>query len=128
MEGVRAFLESSTIHGLGYISTTRKYIKILWIIVVLAGFTGAGVIIYESFQDWAESPITTTIETQPITKITFPKLTVCPPKNTFTDLNYDLTKIVNLTLDNNTRAELTDFAIDLLNDYFHETTNIITYV
>ena len=85
MEGVRAFLESSTIHGLGYISTTRKYIKILWIIVVLAGFTGAGVIIYESFQDWAESPITTTIETQPITKITFPKLTVCPPKNTFTD-------------------------------------------
>ena len=128
MEGVRAFLESSAIHGLGYISTTRKYIKILWIIVVLAGFTGAGVIIYESFQDWAESPITTTIETQPITKITFPKLTVCPPKNTFTDLNYDLTKIVNLTLDNNTRAELTDFAIDLLNDYFHETTNIITYV
>ena len=96
--------------------------------MVLAGFTGAGVIIYESFQDWAESPITTTIETQPITKITFPKLTVCPPKNTFTDLNYDLTKIVNLTLDNNTRAELTDFAIDLLNDYFHETTNIITYV
>ena len=91
MEGVRTFLESSTIHGLVYIATTKKSLaKIFWILVVIGGFTGAGVMIYNSFQSWNDSPIKTTIETLPITEITFPKVTVCPPKNTYTDLNYDL--------------------------------------
>ena len=97
MEGVRTFLESSTIHGLTYISTTRKYARILWIIIVLAGFIGASLIIKESFVSWSESPIKTTIETLPISEIKFPKVTVCPPKNTFTDLNYDLMMTENLS-------------------------------
>ena len=69
MEGVRVFLESSTIHGLSYISTTSRLVKIFWILVVIGGFTGAGVLIYQSFQAWNESPVTTTIETLPITEI-----------------------------------------------------------
>ena len=44
----------------------------------------------KNFQDWAEHPETTTIETLPIEKAPFPRVTVCPPKNTFTNLNYDL--------------------------------------
>ena len=91
MEGVRTFLESSTIHGLTYVSTTRKYVRLFWIFVVIGGFVGASLLIKESFDSWSESPIKTTIETLPISEITFPKVTVCPPKNTFTDLNYDLT-------------------------------------
>ena len=86
MEEVRNYLESSTVHGLGYISTTRRLVKLFWIAVVITGFTGAGVMIYQSFDAWEESPVKTTIETQPITEITFPKVTVCPPKNTYTDL------------------------------------------
>ena len=98
MEGVKTFLESSTIHGLGYISTIRRLVKLFWVIVVIAGFTGAGVLIYRSFQDWDENPVTTTIETRPITEITFPKVTVCPPKDTYTDLNYDLMMTENMIL------------------------------
>ena len=119
MENIRNFLESSTIHGLSYISTTRKFVRLLWIIIVVGGFTGAGVLIYNSFQSWNESPVKTTIETLPITKITFPKVTVCPPKNTYTDLNYDLMMTKNMTLDNDIRDELANYAVEVLYDQLH---------
>ena len=95
MQDIKDFLESSTIHGLTYISTTKKIVKLFWIFVVIFGFTGAGVLIYQSFEAWAQSPVSTIVETMPISKITFPKVTVCPPKNTYTNLNYDLTHIVS---------------------------------
>ena len=116
MEVLRTFLESSTVHGLGYISSTRRLVRLFWITVVIAGFTGAGIIIYQSFDNWAESPVTTTIETLPITEITLPKVTVCPPKNTFTNLNYDLMMLENMTLDNDTRNELVNYAVGLIQD------------
>ena len=82
MDGVRTFLESSTIHGLAYISTTKRLVKLFWIGIVIAGFLGAAIMIYQSFQSWKESPVKTTLETLPIKNITFPKVTVCPPKKT----------------------------------------------
>ena len=97
MEGLRTFLENSTVHGLNYISTTRKHTRFFWIFVVVSGFLTAGYLIHQSFQTWAESPVKTTVETLPITEITFPKITVCPPRNTHTGLNYDLMSI-NVTL------------------------------
>ena len=39
MEGVTAFLESSTIHGLAHIATGRKYVRLFWILVVIAGYS-----------------------------------------------------------------------------------------
>ena len=63
----------------------------------------------------------TTIETHLITEITFPKIAVCPPKNTYTDLNYDLMMAENMTLDNNTRKELFYNAIKILYDHLCET-------
>ena len=98
MEQIRTFLDSSTIHGLTYISTTRKYARVFWILVVLTGFSAASYMIHSSFQSWDESPIKTTVETLPIDEIKFPKVTVCPPKHTFTDLNYDLMIVENKTM------------------------------
>ena len=117
MENIRYFLESSTIHGLNYISASRSYyVRIFWTIAVISGFIGAGTLINESFQAWDESPIKTTIETLPITEMTFPKVTVCPPRNTYTNLNYDLMRTDNMTLDNETIQDLTSYALELLND------------
>ena len=75
MEEVRSFLESSTIHGLAYIPTGRKYVRLSWIIVVIAGFTGAIFMINESFKSWNDNPIKTTIDTRPIKEMTLPKVT-----------------------------------------------------
>ena len=116
MERLRSFLESSTIHGLGYISTTKSFARAFWVLVVISGFTGAGVLIYQSFKSWADSPIVTTIENLPIEKFTFPKVTVCPPKNTYTDVNYDIMKAGNVNLDEMTRNELANYVMSVLED------------
>ena len=116
MVGVRTFLESSTIHGLSYISTTRKYARIFWILVVLAGFIGAAFLIHESFYSWSESPVTTTVETFPISDVRFPKVTVCPPKNTYTDINYDLLISENITLTDKMRDEMFKYALEIIEE------------
>ena len=120
MESIRTFLESSTIHGLTYISTTRNYVRLFWVLVVVSGFTGAGVIIYQSFQSWEESPVKTTLETRPITQMVYPKVTVCPPKHTYTILNYYLGLTENMTIDNSTRKELAEYALEVIQDQVYE--------
>ena len=119
MENMKFFLETSSIHGLTFISTTRNYWRLFWILVVILGFIGASVMIYQSFQAWDESPVTTTIETLPIEKIAFPKVTVCPPKNTYTDLNYDLIRTESVDLEHETRVELTNLAMNLLQNHLN---------
>ena len=103
---VKEFLESSTIHGLSYIATNRSLARLFWIFVVTTGFTGAAVMIQQSFSSWADSPISTTIETRPITEIDFPNVTVCPPRNSFTSLYPDLVMARNLTLNETERKSL----------------------
>ena len=116
MEGGRTFLESSTIHGLSYISTTRRYARLLWMCIVIMGFSGAGYMIQEAFQNWAANPETTNIKTLTLSEITLPTMTVCPPKNTFTDLNYDLKQAENSTLTKEMRDVMFNFALVLIED------------
>ena len=92
MEHVKTFLKTSTIHGLYYISTTRKWSKFFWKLIVIGGFSGAGYLINWSFDNWSQSPISTTVETLPISRITFPNVTDGPPKILFLNLNYDIIK------------------------------------
>ena len=98
MDVVTEFLENSSIAGVGLIAQTRASRKVFWVCVVISGFTAASMLILQNFENWAENPVITTVETLPITKITFPKVTVCPPPNTQTNLNYDLIKAGNMTL------------------------------
>ena len=116
MDGVKEFLESSTIHGLVYISTTRRLIRLLWISVVNTGFIVASYLIPLSFSSWATSPVSTTIDTRPITDLHFPNVTVCPPRNTFTSLNPDLVRARTLKFDEQKRKELSDFVADVVFD------------
>ena len=120
MDLVTEFLNTSTIHGLSYISISRKWSRLFWILVVIGGFTGAGILIYESFDNWEQSPISTTIETLPVSKITFPNVTVCPPKNSLLNLNHDIQQSENVKLDNDTRYELLDYALDIIEMEFYK--------
>ena len=120
MEHVKAFLETSTIHGLSWISGTRRISKLFWIVVVIGGFTVAGYLIQLSFYNWHKSPITTTIETLPISEITFPNVTVCPPKNSFLDLSYDILKSNETKLDAKTRKELFEYTKEVVQESFYK--------
>ena len=117
MDNIETFLESSSIHGLGYISTTKKYVRLFWILVIVTGFLTAGVLINTSFKTWNESPIKTTLETRAIKEITFPKVIVCPPVDSNTNLNYDLMTNENRTLGKETRDNLAIQAHDLLQEH-----------
>ena len=116
MKTVKEFLESSTIHGLVYISTTSSFVRLLWVGIVITGFSGAAILIQQSFSSWAVSPVSTTIETLPITDLDLPNVTVCPPRNTFITLNPDLVMARNVTLDDEQRQELIDSVPDSVYD------------
>ena len=61
------FLESSTIHGLVHISTAKSHTaRALWTAIVVACFASAIWMITDSYKDWQESPVSTTITTHPI--------------------------------------------------------------
>ena len=117
----KQFLETSTIHGLSWISSTKKYARLFWTMVIIGGFTGAFILIQEAFQVWEKSPISTTVETLPISHLTFPNVTVCPPKNSYLNLNYDMMKSENISLDKKTRDDLYKYALDVIqNEFFEE--------
>ena len=99
MDSLKEFLEQSTIHGLVYISNApSKLSKVFWFLIVVTGFSCAAYLINSSYVDWQSSPIATAISTHPISDLDFPIVTICPPENSNTVLNYDLARARNITL------------------------------
>ena len=86
-------------------------------ITVIIGFSLATIIINESFVSWNNSPISTLIETKPIEELKFPNVTVCPPQDTYTTLNYDLQKLEGIEMDEATRNELFDLVFRQYHEY-----------
>ena len=104
---LRDFLETSTIHGLAYISNVpSKTGKVLWLIIVIAGFCTSGYLIIDSFKEWEETPIDTSISTHPIANLPLPIITICPPENSNTALNVDLVRTGNISLSDAERQAL----------------------
>ena len=93
MFNLQEFLETSTIHGLQRIATSRKkFQKLFWFLAISVGFSVAALLIFNALREYNANPITTAIETFPIDQLKFPSILVCPPKGTYTNLNYDLGK------------------------------------
>ena len=120
MENVKEFLENSSIIGLSLISNSNRFVRLFWILVVIGGFAWAIHMIFESFEDWRQKPILTTIETLPISEITFPNVTVCPPRNLFLNLNYDILKSTNMNLNSKSRNELIDYSLDVIQEELYK--------
>ena len=118
MDNFKIFLDSSTIHGLSYISNTKRYPRFFWMLTVASGFSFAFYLIFESFSSWTDTPVKTMIETMPIKELKLPKVTVCPPKNTFTDLNYDLMLAENnTTLTREKRYQIFGNLVEVIEDH-----------
>ena len=119
MKNFKLFLETASINGLNHISSTRNLTRLFWILVVAMGFIVASFLTWESFQSWADNPVRTTTRTVPMSEIKFPKVTVCPPRNTYTDLNYDLMITENVTLSNDQKDELYEYAVELIDEHLY---------
>ena len=101
-------------HGLNHITANNRLVKVAWIGIVLSGFCISGVFIWNSVDNWHKNPVATTISTHPIDQVTLPTIYVCPPKNTYTNLNHDLVNIFNTTLTNDQEASLIYFIDELV--------------
>ena len=119
MDSFTEFLETASISGLNHISSTRKWARLFWITIVIVGFVMSSLLIWESFESWADNPVRTTTRTVPMKEMKFPKLTVCPPKNTFTDINYDLMLAETVTLNNETKNQLYEFIVAMIDKHVY---------
>ena len=87
-------METSTIHGLNYISTAKSVAaKAIWVLIVCVSFGTAIYMINNAFSEWQKSPIATTVQTYPISKLEFPSVTVCPPQGSNTAMNHLLEQV-----------------------------------
>ena len=117
MEELKEFLESSTIHGLALISTTKSLLsKVFWLVVVVFSIVTATIIIVSLFISWDASPVSTTIETKPIRKLEFPLVTICPPAGSTTAINSDLKQAENINLTKSFRGELSRMSAEIIED------------
>ena len=119
MESFQQFLETASISGLNHISSTRRWARLFWITLVIVSFVMSSLLIWESFQSWADNPVRTTTRTVPMKEMKFPKLTVCPPKNTFTDLNYDLILAENVTLTDKKKNQLYEYIVAMIDEHVY---------
>ena len=120
MEELKEFLVSSTVHGIAYIPSTRRFSRLFWIFVVVGGLIGSICLIQQAFYNWNQSPISTTIESLPISELTYPNITVCPPKNSFLNLNYDIMLSENMKVGEDIRKELYEFALETIQNISYE--------
>ena len=66
--------------------------------------------IRDSYKDWQESPVSTTITTHPIKELQFPDVTICPPRETNTLVNHLLGKVKGAKFSEKERQDLRDIA------------------
>ena len=72
---------ATTLHGIPYILEDGRKVfeRFLWVALVIASFTYTSHNSYKIYQDWQNSPVTTTIGTTGlnIAKIDYPSITIC---------------------------------------------------
>ena len=74
--------------------------KCLWLLTVSVGFFAAGYFIHDAYPESLTQPVSSSTSTHPIGEFDFPLVTVVPPKDSYTALNYDL-----MTADNDSLTE-----------------------
>ena len=78
--GISDYFRETTVHGFRYVVEGSGIIeRSLWIAIITIGFVLSAILIQQSFQNWEETPLQTTIETiaLPIEELYFPAVTVC---------------------------------------------------
>ena len=93
-------------------------------------FTVAGYLINDSYSDWLESPVATIITTKPLSDLDFPTVTVCPPKDSNTALNYDLMKADNNSLTQEDREWLKQEVLEIFlkHDHYDNINTILSII
>ena len=77
-----SYFSETTVHGFRYVAEGENlYEKLIWSVIILAGFGISSWFILKSFHDWNTTPLETTIDrvSMPIEELNQPAITVCNP-------------------------------------------------
>ena len=99
-------------------------IKFSWGCIVFLGFLGATFLIFQSYSDFKNSPVVTSVKTQPIDDLDFPTVTVCPPLGSNTALNFDLMRVDKNSLTQEMRKNLSRKATAIFDPFGPHEENI----
>ena len=79
---IRSYFSETTVHGFRYVAEGGNlFEKLSWVTLISIGFILSGSIIQQSFNEWENSPLQTTIDrvSMPIEELYQPAITVCNP-------------------------------------------------
>ena len=80
-QNIKEYASHSSIHGVSYIfdKTIPVFDRLLWLIIFVASVSLATIMIYNTFTDWQDNQVITTLKNmaKPVTGLTFPAVTVC---------------------------------------------------
>lgn len=79
---ISSYFSETTVHGFRYVVEGGNICeKWSWVVLISIGFIFSGCIIFQSFYEWAETPLQTTIAqvSMPIEELYQPAITVCNP-------------------------------------------------
>ena len=81
---VAKFFAESSIPGFKYIVKGETLLeRLTWAIFIAIAFCYAGSVVYETFLDWDQNPVITTIDEvgNSVSQLPFPAITVCDPES-----------------------------------------------
>ena len=123
---VNKFFSSTSIHGFPYISDNQsRSTRIIWTVIVLAGFAAAIFFLYETVDGFSEKYVTTTVETRSITEYPFPAVTFHPSdynskhafkRNFLNQFEFTRYHVKDPLLDNNKLTDLFEWLVKPMND------------
>ena len=79
--GLKNYASNSTVHGINYVFDENISIfeRFIWLVVVCGLGCVAMFLVYESYNNWQDNQVITTLNTvaKPVTELAFPAVTIC---------------------------------------------------
>ena len=120
----KEFAERTSVHGVGYVADKNVplFSNLLWAFVCILSMSLAIYLSVESYNQWQERPVITTLKNtaKPVTEIPFPTVTICGSGLYMKNVEIALEKSFNQWRLSNKKSWNSDELNDLLAEFMEE--------
>ena len=128
METTKEYASQSSIHGIGYIFDQKLggLERLLWLIVVAAFLSLATFLTLDTWNQWQEEQVVTTLKNtaKPVTEVPFPAVTICGTGNHMSHVERRIQENFALWRQKNQRNRTGSTVSKDIEDYMSETFQI----
>ena len=120
----KEFADHTTVHGISYVADKKAplFSNLLWASVCILSMAAAIYLSVESYNQWQERPVITTLKNtaKPVTEIPFPTITICGSGLYMENVEIALEKSFNLWRLSKKKSWNSDELDDLLAEFMQE--------